>query len=246
MNKVSFLLLITVVLSSCGKSLISFSSDKSAYDINSFDFDYLQMKSKLEISYEGKEGTQNATASVRIKKDSIIWFNLSGTLGIQGLRGVFTKDSVKIINRVEKDYTQLSYDAFSEDFNFPVNFDLLQAMLLGNPSLTEGGEMKNKDGKYFIEYNVNDIQVFSYINRDEKKLEELRLIELPTSNSLDVTYSDFQDVQGQRFAMRGDVELRYKDNTGNLETNIGINHTKVEIPPKPLKFPFNVPNKYNK
>jgi len=246
MNRILFLLLIPLVLGSCNKSLIGFRSEKSSYDIKAFDFEYLQMKSKLEIGYEGKDGTQSATASIRLRKDSIIWFNLSGTLGIQGLRGIFTQDSVKILNRVEKDYTSLSYQDFSDDFNFPVDFQILQSLLLGNPIFTEGGEAKTSGGKYFIEYTVNEIKIFNYINRDYKKLEELRLVEQPTSNSLDVQYSDFQDVQGQIFPMAGYVSLAYKDNTGSLETTIDIEHTKVDIPQKPLKFPFNVPNKYTK
>ena len=75
--------------------------DRESLKIQQLDFNYLNIKSKIELREQHK--STNVTAIVRIKKDSLIWFNLSGALGVQGMRGVVTQDSVYIINRVAKE-----------------------------------------------------------------------------------------------------------------------------------------------
>jgi len=85
--------------------------DRESLDIQQLDFDYLNIKSKIELKETHK--TTNVTAIIRIKKDSLIWFNLSGALGVQGMRGLVTQDSVFIINRVAKEYSIFNFSFIS-------------------------------------------------------------------------------------------------------------------------------------
>ncbi|MCF6352867.1 MAG: DUF4292 domain-containing protein, partial [Cyclobacteriaceae bacterium] len=89
-----------IIIPSCSNKIFVFSKSYIAEDlkIEKIDFDYLTIKSKIKFKETHK--TTKATALIRMKKDSVIWFNLSGALGVQGVRGIITKDSVKIINRV--------------------------------------------------------------------------------------------------------------------------------------------------
>ena len=117
----SSLLIFTVVaiplLTSCGTKVAMFSKtyDRASLDIQQLKFDYLTIKSKIELQEPHK--ITKFTALVRIKKDSIIWFNLSGALGVQGMRGIITKDSVYIINRVAKEYSIFSFADVDKEFN---------------------------------------------------------------------------------------------------------------------------------
>jgi hypothetical protein len=39
-----------------------------------------------------------------MKKDSLIWISVNGALGIEGMRVLIDKDSVRILNKLDKEY----------------------------------------------------------------------------------------------------------------------------------------------
>lgn len=64
---------------------------KNKIDFNTFN-------ARVRVAYTGKDGGDEATALIRVKKDSAIWLSLRGPLGIEGLRVLITNDSVKVMN----------------------------------------------------------------------------------------------------------------------------------------------------
>jgi hypothetical protein len=204
------------------------------------------MKSKIEFEEAGNK--KNATALMRIKKDSIIWFNLSGTLGIQGLRGILTKDSLKMINRVDKEFYTMDYQQLSKEFNFTIDFELLQAMIMGDmPRGEKDDETVTKEGnRFIIHQGFGDIYIDNYINTDTKKVTEVQVFESNTENSLKLLYGDFRQVSNYLFPYSSFVSLIHTNEFGELETKVTINHNKVVFSDKKLKFPFTVPKKYVK
>ena len=205
------------------------------------------MKSKLEFQ-EGAGNKKNAAASIRIKKDSVIWFNLTGTLGVQGIRGLLTQDSVKMINRVDKEYWALDYNQLSEEFNFSIDFDLIQAMVLGvmpkgkqeNESITENR------GDFVIHQSFGDIYIDNYVDKKTRRVTEVEILEGPTQNSLKLLYGDFRDVQGHPVPFSNFLSLVHNNEFGELETRVNIDHTSIEFTDKSMRFPFTIPKKYVK
>lgn len=244
-NPLNILILI-ILLGSCGKRTTIFTRtyDRENLNIQEFKFDYITIKSKIELQETHK--TTNATALVRIKKDSIIWFNLSGTLGVQGLRGMVTRDSVKIINRVEKTYKEYGINELVEEFNFPIDFELIQSMIVGNmPKPRETDDfVKIQSGRFVIRQNIDDILINNYIDRDIMKLVEVSVVEKSTDNSLKLLYKDFNDIDKQAFPFSSFISLIHHNEFGELETSLTIQHIKVELSDEILKFPFTVPKKY--
>lgn len=213
-------------------------------DVHQLDFNYLTIKSKIELDEQHK--TTKATVQLRLKKDSVIWFNLSGTLGVQGMRGLVTKDSVYIINRVNKEYSIYSFDDVSKEFNFPIDFELIQSMIVGNmPKGNQKGQMvKKQANQYIIRQNFGDILIDNYVNSSVMKLTEVQVTEKATENSLKLLYKNFGDLNGQAFPYSAFVSLTHYNEFGELHTELVIDHQKVETEDKPLKFPFNIPKKY--
>ena len=238
--------LVLILLTSCGKKITVFSKsyDREKLNIQEMEFDYLNIKSKIDLKEAHK--TTNATAIVRIKKDSIIWFNLSGTLGVQGMRGLITRDSVKIINRVEKEYRAYSIDDVAAEFNFPIDFELIQSMIVGNmPKPKEPDDyVKKQSGKFVIRQNIGDILIDNYVDRDIMKLVEVNILEKSTNNSLKLMYKDFKEINNQAFPFSSFILLIHHNEFGELETQLTVHHSRVEVSEDPLKFPFNIPKKY--
>ena len=243
-------LIILLAFTSCNKRISGVSNtvvySRDELEINKINFVYLTIKSKIAFEEAGNE--KKANALIRIKKDSIIWFNLSGTLGVQGIRGILTLDSIKTINRLDKEFWALDYDELSRELNFKIDYFLIQAMLLGDmPKEAHEDESitKNQDN-YIIHQNFGDFYIDNYISASTKKVTEVDILEAPTQNSLKLLYGDFRETEGHVFPFSSFVSLIHNNEFGELETRVNINHTRVYFSDKPMKFPFTVPKKYER
>ncbi len=67
-----------------------------------------------------------------------------------------------------------------------------------------------------------------------------------SSNSLTINYSNFQPVSTKIFPYNGTINLFYKALSGVLNTTVIFEYNKAEVGDKELKFPFNIPKKYER
>lgn len=234
------------MLQSCSKNITVFNRSTPVKDlkVEQLNFDYMTIKSKVEFKEAHK--TTNATAQIRLKKDSVIWFNLSGALGVQGVRGIITKDSVKVINKVEKQYYAYDFKEVSKEFQFPIDFELIQAIVVGDmpKPLNDDSNAKIIGKRYVIKQNIDNFRITNYIGQENMKLEEVNVTEKETDNSLKLLYKDFRPIDNQGIPYSIFASLIHHNEFGELETQLSIDHSKVETSDKPIKFPFTVPKKY--
>jgi len=248
MNKAAYALLLLLILVSCSKKLTIIDQslvDTGSLDMMAVNFNYFSMRSKLTLN-DGD--TKDATVLVRMKKDSIIWINLSGSLGIQGMRAILTTDSVKILDRVTKEYIEYSYLGLSDRLNFKVDFNLIQSLIMGNmPQATSvGDELDPEKEKFSIRQKRQGLNITNYINTNIMKPERIILKEEGKLNSLTFDYRTFEVTDNILFPMHVYAKLVYDLNGLVVEESFDIEHAKIEFSDKPIKFPFNVPNKYDK
>jgi hypothetical protein len=245
-SRVILLFVVFIAVSACSKkgTIFTRSIDRDELDVQQLEFDYLSIKSKVELQEPNK--VTKVTALIRMKQDSLIWFNLSGALGVQGMRGLITQDSVLIINRVDKAYAQYSFDDVSREFNFPIDFAIVQSMIIGDMPKPQVDEqfVKRSNKKYIIRQSMENILIDNYIDEATMKLVELQVKERETENELKLMYKDFRVLNEQAFPFSAFASLIHFNEFGQLETQMVIEHTKVEVPEKGLKFPFNIPDKY--
>src|SRR5690606_24887426 len=104
------------ILASCGarKQVVNGSSNEGStlaansanadYLINNLDFHSFSGRAKAKVEL-GKEN-QDVTMHVRIQRNKAIWISLTGTfLNVEGARLLITPDSVKIMNKLQGEYT---------------------------------------------------------------------------------------------------------------------------------------------
>ncbi len=236
---------------SCTKKLTSFDFlDRNKLEVQEIRFEYFSTKAK--INYAEGDTKINATAQIRIRLDSIIWFSLQPALGIEAARGVILKDSLVVVDRLNKVYYVFDYKTLSERYNFNINYNLLQAIMLGNPPLdvSENVSVLREADYAKVEQKEGDAVFTNYISSATSKLEKLKIVDTPTSNSLDLTYSAFQLIdEFHIFPFKTLMSLKYNkpgDQNPYL-TTIDIEHNKADVEDgKRLKFPFNIPQKYER
>ncbi len=246
-SKLPLLLLLgaTILFSSCKKDLIGFKSPKIS-DVNVEEIDFHYMQTKTKVNYAEGDKQVNGTANIRICKDSLIWISLSPGAGIEASRILINKDTALVMNKLDKEYYIFNFEEISRYFNFRVDFNLIQSILLGNLAvpLDENSKVA-KDGNYFlVKQKSGPLDLQTFILLENRKIETMLINESETSNFMTLKYSDFKQLNEFLFGKVCLMNITYKAKKGPLVTSVNLQHNKAEISDKPLKFPFNVPEKY--
>jgi hypothetical protein len=123
-------------------------------DKNKFDFEWLGMK--LDAEFTNGDEQQGFKATVRMRKDSAVSVSVSPALGIEVLRLLVDKDSLKMVSDIPGDkYVFLgSVSQLSELAKIDLDLSALQDLLIGNPIglSREEGKMKSGIEKLDVEY----------------------------------------------------------------------------------------------
>ncbi|MCF8334459.1 MAG: DUF4292 domain-containing protein [Bacteroidales bacterium] len=219
-------------------------------------FDSFQ--AKISVRYtKGSEKT-SFKGNIRIKKDSTIWVSIAPVLGIEIARIMVTPDSVKYINRHKKTYLKAGYNYVNAYLNNSINFNTLQAFLLGNdfPFFKQIEWNVKIDGNTYRiepadenrlrEYagNSQDVAVpvrKTWLNPNTFKINKVLMegVSQSSDHELVAKYNDFRSVSEQLFPLEANYELRADKNL-----NVVIDYSKVRLN-KDLKFPFNISATYN-
>ena len=127
----NLLILMVFLLASCNKNI------KNLFDrntttklvVNEVNFDFLSAKAK--VNFDG-EKDYSLSANFRMQKDSVIWLSLSPGLGVEVARVMITRDSISVLDKLSKDYNKIDYGTISKKYDFDINFNLIQSVILGN------------------------------------------------------------------------------------------------------------------
>ncbi len=203
-------------------------------------------RSKAKIKYEGplQKGLPINTvgADIRMKKDELVWVSISVPLIGEVARALITPDSVKVINRFQKQYALESIDYLEKLVNYPLDFANLQNILLGNrlefgniaPKITaneRGYNLQSKNGSLKMDIAVDSSQYF---------IQKMSVKDTIDNKQLRVALSDYEPINNKAFSHNRQITAQAKANEIhhiNLKMNkITINDT--------LKFPFSINKKY--
>lgn len=206
------------------------------------------LDSKLKLSYKSDEDDFGAKVKLRMQRDSLIWASITGPLGAEGVRAEIDKDSIYIIDRINKQFLQSSLDTLDHLLKFRTDFSILEAILLGNmpfPDL-DPGEVSN-EGKYrTIIQEKNGITISNLVNTKTQKLEKLVLMSQDPPNTLEIKYASFNKRRGILIPNKTDIQVSYReaDSQQQKTIQIALDRLKIEIGDEPITFPFYVPDKY--
>ncbi|MBT1700579.1 DUF4292 domain-containing protein [Fulvivirgaceae bacterium PWU4] len=249
MNKSLWFLAVTLIVlaTGCSKKVTAptVSTPKTTLNIEEIDFDYFQGKARMILRDANKE--REVKATIRVRKDSVIWMQFN-VIGIQGGKALINKDSITIVSTVDKEYYVFDYAELSKRFNFNINYGVIQSAMLGNPIIARSGsdQAVQESSMYLLKQQVGTINVVNYVNAASMKIEKVELKEGNSSNSLIVNYSNFQPVGDKVFPYNGTINLFYKTLSGLLNTTIIFEYNKAEVGTRELKFPFNIPKRYER
>ncbi len=240
------LLLGLLLMQSCHRKAVpTLPEEPKTLDIEEIDFGYLHSKARMIFKDEKKE--RDVKANIRIRKDSVIWMTFS-VIGVQGGKALINKDSITIVSTVDKEYYVFDYAELSNRFNFKIDYAVLEAAMLGNPiRIKKPTDEIGREGEYDrLLQKEGSVTIKSLINPIIKKIEQVELVESTTNNTLKLQYSNFQPLGEKLYPYNGVVSIFYKTAAGILNNTITFEYNKVEVGDKELKFPFNIPKRYDR
>jgi len=253
MNKHLWILLIgfSALIMSCSKKVapttLPTAVPKPALDVQEVDFEYFHGKARMILRDAKKE--REVKANIRVRKDSVIWMTFS-VIGVQGGKALINKDSITVVSNVDKEYYVFDYAELSKRYNFEINYQVIQAAMLGNLIMprSESDQVQQESSFFVLKQQVpaSGVMVDNFINSASKKLEKVEMKEGNSTNSLIINYSNFQPVGPALFPYNGTINLFYKTLSGLLNTTIIFEYNKAEVGDKELKFPFNIPKRYER
>jgi Domain of unknown function (DUF4292) len=217
-------------------------NEEDKVKIDEIDFKYL--KAKAKVSFKSPKENQNVNVDIRMKKDSIIWMNISA-LGFSVASALFDKDIVKFYDKFHGEYNEYTYTDFSEKFKFNIDYDILQSLIVGNrPFKKKKSRVVRENEYYLLKQQEGKVMIDNYIG-DNKKLKKLLLTQENTDNKLTLDFDDFTMLNQYLFPNSSLITVDYKSQEDQkmYQTVVNIKHTKVELLDTPLEFPFKVPEK---
>ena len=206
--------------------------------------DFSTFNAKIRVAYNGQEGSDEATAYLRLKKDSILWLSLRGPLGIEGARIIITKDSVKILNLLKKsvEFKDISY--LQEIVGLPFDFAAMQDIVIGNPVFID-----SNIASYSINNDVLLVQMngklFNHLltlNNNNYRAQSSLLEQVGSVQGLNcaITFSDYDDANGVAFAKKRKITF-----TTHSKLDVDVEFKQYTFN-EAVSFPFNIPKNYKR
>ena len=199
---------------------------------------------KVNIDYRDAAGKKyDVNAVVRMYKDSAIWISANALLGIEAIRALITKDSVKILDKLNKKYTARSVDYLQEVTALPLDLVTIQHLLLGNPVFL--------DSNIVSYYRTGDAlallslgQLFKNlvtISEADKLIQRSKLddVDRTRSRTADLTYSDYETKKGFPFATKRSISIVDKK-----KLDIKLDFKQYDFNGE-VSFPFSIPKNYD-
>ena len=241
-----YLIFAVFVFQACTKKAVPILTiEPKKLSIEEIDFEYFHGKARINFKDDKKE--REVKSTIRVRKDSLIWMTFS-VVGFQGGKALISRDSIVIVSTVDKEYYVFGYEEMSKRFKFKIDYSVIQAAFLGNlitPRLPEDNIVQETSFN-LLQQTRGAVSIKNYINTASTKLEKVEMKESEANNSLIINYTNFQQVGSKIFPYNGVISLFYKTTAGVLNNTITFEYTKAEVGDRELRFPFNIPRKYER
>lgn len=206
--------------------------------------DFTTFTAKVNIDFKGGEGKNfSFNANLRMLKDSAIWLTANYFLG-EAMRVLITKDSVKLINKLDKSYTLRSVSYLQELTQLPLDLKTLQNLIIGNPVYFDSSIT------YYTSSNgvISLLSIGSFfknlltVSEVDKTLIHSKLddVEPTRSRTADLTYTEYESKSGLPFSTKRTIAIAEKQ---HLDIRLDFKQYDFN---QPVSFPFAIPKKYDR
>ncbi len=232
----------TALIAKTGEDSIAFI--KSAYDSiqnNKIDFNFFS--AKINVIYKDAEDKEyNLNTFLRMKKDSLIWVSVNAVFGIEVMRLLISRDSVKILDKQNKLYTARSISFLHEVSGLPLDLKTMQNLLMGNVIFLEPEiPAFNKTGNELTLLSIgNFFRNLAIFNASDYNILRSRLdyVDPQSKRSADLFYNNYVNKSGVKFSETRKIVV---NDVKKLSLDMDFKQFDFN---EELTFPFSIPQNY--
>ncbi len=203
--------------------------------------EYKSFTGKARMYMSGPDDNEEFTAHIRVRKDSVIWINITAMGGISFAKVFITRDSFFMLNHLQKTAICVPLSSAVKVLPTKVDFSSLQNLILGEPlrdgvitSVTATVELWDLlvlDSTYIqqVEYSKADSTMKTAVLRTQK----------PGGPVATTKYSDYETVDNRRVSTGRELSIR----NGNDLYSLDMHFTKIDFDQQ-LDYPFSIPKSY--
>lgn len=219
-------------------------------------YDWLYAKADVETLIDGED--HNLDVRIRARKDSAIWISIQAVGLIDIAKLLITRDSVKMVVYVKKQYFKGDFNYINQLLNADLDFDLIQAALIGNSADFDDDDTKMKPviDRENCQYLLSTVRKrkLRRINSGQDSLKRSLQIMRLNPDNFKIINNDFEDVSTNRsFHAKYEKFLAsdsvFAPHNVNIEIkaekkiDLKINYVRIEIN-QPQKLTLNIPKSY--
>ncbi|MBL7806528.1 MAG: DUF4292 domain-containing protein [Saprospiraceae bacterium] len=202
------------------------------------------MNAQAKLYIEGNGQTINATANLVWIRDSVIWLNVK-KFGLEAARALITRDSVFLLNRLEKTYSAKGLESLQRQYSLPAGFELMQSLLLATPWYFPDMTLQSdiKDGDHRLSGANGSFAADYRMDAAAYRLTKEIFIQPRNAQTVSVSFDDYKkDAKAGWFPYLRTMEA-FSPESGEMRISIEINELEVN---EPKTYRFEIPKHYEK
>lgn len=169
-------------------------------------------------------------------------------LGIEAAKGIVTKDSIVILDKIHREYQVLQVSELSDKYHFDLDLKLIESIIIGNLiwPITNNDKIKKEDGYFKVQKSEGGLSVMNFIGTNSMKLEKTHALSDKSRNAVSIDYVEFIKVGDKIVPSEINMQINYgsADNNPKKSSKVQMRHSRISINKEDLNFGFNIPSKY--
>jgi hypothetical protein len=244
--------LVTFVLNVC---IVKFAFSQVQPDSTTLTFDSLMLKisanqtgyntfsGRAKLTWDDGKAAQDFQATMRLKKDSIVWISFSGPMNVEGARALITPDTFGLINKTASEYDGHSFAYVNNWLLFPVSFTMLQQIITGERlDIKEKASTASYQDSVFVIYCENDHLLEKiWVDTRNYTISKILLKDKLLTQQISITFDSYNQFEGKPFSYHREIEV----NRDGVLLKLTIDFTKIKLNEN-LSYPFEVSGKYKR
>lgn len=203
---------------------------------------FLNAQAKIFIDGDGQSISTNA--NIIWIRDSVIWINVK-KFGLEAARALITRDSVFILNRLNKTWSAKGIESLQREYSLPDGFKLLQQFILASAWVDPNMELKAdiKDNLHRLSGANGRIAADYRLMEGSFLLKSQMFMQALDSRNIVLTFENYKKtaLAGQfPYLRRIDA---FSPETGNVRLDIELTDLEINVP---KNYRFEIPHSYEK
>ncbi len=201
---------------------------------------FKELSAKMKTKMASSTINQSFTTNIRWKKGEKIWLSMS-IIGIEGARVLITKDSIKIMDKLNNRYILKPLSYIKQKALVDLSFADIENIFLGQLVFVDSTKAKYAINPTNITIHSDATRFLTNVlfDKSSKNITSIFVTDKQNAQTLESTYSNYQTQLGKPFAM--DRVLTMKNSKETVELTFKFQNIEAK---QNLEYPFSINPNY--